>query len=542
MYGHLAELETSANNWRAVKTTIEGGLKLVKDGSDPYSAPYLYRLLGAFHARPEGLDLVEADRALRTSIDIASAQGARSERLLSALALARLPNQSSDSLSESRNILIAAFEGFETETDFPAVAEAQSLLADLNALPEVQAARERERKIAEIRSNYRRAVAWDAGQWSDRAAAAFESAEKDNLPAEEKGAAYYSEVFILMAQHWGVGNMRAALALGESAYQQRQQLKERGKVRWAYSLGRMIGANHIFLGECQSGYATLKEVANYFDANPDADDEPLGIMDDQAASSSYLTLAAWQVGAVREALASERNAFSRASRLGHLGTIVNHRLYRVLLRTRLGDRKALRLEAERFLEVADQSGIPYFLPAARMFHTYAVGQLSEPGTAAAELRAQLVEYIGGGARIFAPELHGSIAELEMLTHDWRKVGKTIEDGLSLVEAGCDPHCAPYLYRLLGVFHARRNTPDLAKAAHALKTSIDIATAQGARSERLLSALALARLPNQSLDSLSEARNILLSAFEGFENETEFLAVAEAQSLLAELEIAVATAP
>jgi len=106
-----------------------------------------------------------------------------------------------------------------------------------------------------------------------------------------------------MARHWGVGNLRAAMVLGEETL---SRLKERGKVRWAHSLGRMIGLNHTFLGECQAAYAKLREVAEYFDSNPDGGDEPLGIMDDQSAASSYLMFAAWQIGAVGEALARGR--------------------------------------------------------------------------------------------------------------------------------------------------------------------------------------------------------------------------------------------
>lgn len=111
-------------------------MKPVEQGCDPYSAPCLHRLFGLFHSKREAPDLVEAHRASRTSIEIASAQGARSERLLSALALAKLPSQSRENLANARHVLAAAFEGFETETEFSAVAEARALLADPAGTPQ----------------------------------------------------------------------------------------------------------------------------------------------------------------------------------------------------------------------------------------------------------------------------------------------------------------------------------------------------------------------------------------------------------------------
>lgn len=128
-------------------------------------------------------------------------------------------------------------------------------------------------QVARLRSEYRRAVSWGSGQWSDRAVAAFGSMGQDVSSAQERGAAYYSEIFILMARHWGVGDLREAIELGENAS---RQLQESGQIRWERSLGRMIGINYALLGECQVAYTKLREVADYFAANPEGDDEPLG--------------------------------------------------------------------------------------------------------------------------------------------------------------------------------------------------------------------------------------------------------------------------
>lgn len=170
-----------------------------------------------------------------------------------------------------------------------------------------------------------------------------------------------------------------------------------------------------------------------------------------------------------------------------------------------------------------------------MFRTYVAGLEGEPGTAAADLRTQLARYLETGARPNAPSMLRRIAELEMRAGEWGNVQTTIEEALRLVGGGCDPYAAPSIYRLLGEYFARAASRDLDEARRALRTSVDIASSQGARSERLLAAAALARLPNQSPDTLSEARNILRSALSGLESETEFPAVAEAQSLLAEFE-------
>jgi hypothetical protein len=306
-------------------------------------------------------------------------------------------------------------------------------------------------QTAKLQSDYRRAVAWGHGHWSDNAAAVSEFSEQNILSSAEFGAADCSDIGVKYMRLIGLGKPGAATALFDKVSGQLQQLRERGKLRWAHWFDLLIGVNHILLGECQAAYARLKVVADYFSSNPNGGGEPLGVMDDHAMASTYLMVAAWQIGAVGEALAHGRSALARASTLGHLSTLVNCYAIRLVVLDGHLDRESLLGEAERLFELAEQSGNAFFLPAARMFRTYAVGLVHQPSVAAANLRAQLADYMASGARIYAPGMYRRIAELEMRAKEWTHVRSTIEEALRLVEGGCDPYMAPSLHRLLGAY-------------------------------------------------------------------------------------------
>jgi hypothetical protein len=89
--------------------------------------PWLLRLRGDALAET---DPAQAAFAYREALSVAGAQGSRALALLAALALARLL-QSTGEAVEAHAALAPALEGFAPTPLFPAIAEAQGLLATL---------------------------------------------------------------------------------------------------------------------------------------------------------------------------------------------------------------------------------------------------------------------------------------------------------------------------------------------------------------------------------------------------------------------------
>jgi hypothetical protein len=78
-----------------------------------------------------------AEEALLTAIAVAKQQGTRSFELRAALALAKL-YQSTGRPSEAHAVLEPALEGFSPTPEMPEIAEAEALLAALEATDEVR--------------------------------------------------------------------------------------------------------------------------------------------------------------------------------------------------------------------------------------------------------------------------------------------------------------------------------------------------------------------------------------------------------------------
>jgi class 3 adenylate cyclase len=171
----LADLSRRAGRPNEALEFADSGIaEATKRSYDLNLAP-LHRLRGEALA---DIDVGAAEDAFRASIDVAREQGARLFELQGALAYGRLLHGTHRPL-EARDLLSAALEGFSPTPEVPAFDEAQSLLSSLEALPEATEARSSQRQIAKLQSDYRRAVAWSAGRWSDRAGAAFESTDQD---------------------------------------------------------------------------------------------------------------------------------------------------------------------------------------------------------------------------------------------------------------------------------------------------------------------------------------------------------------------------
>jgi hypothetical protein len=150
----LADVELVVGQRDEALAAVNRGLALAAERGVGLTRPWLLRLRGLALA---GTDPAGAAAAYREALSVAGAQGSRAHGLMAALALAKLL-QSTGQPVEAHSVLSDALEGLSPTPLFPAIAEAQALLAALAETKEVKnAAASRQRRL-QLQTRYGQAV------------------------------------------------------------------------------------------------------------------------------------------------------------------------------------------------------------------------------------------------------------------------------------------------------------------------------------------------------------------------------------------------
>jgi adenylate cyclase len=132
--GLLAEIEAQGDAEGAL-TRIDEALALAWETGEHWSDAFLHRLRGEILLKRDPAKTAPAEDALLTAIIVAQPQKARSFELRAALSLAKLYH-STDRPSDAHAVLACALKGFSPSSEFPEIAEAQTLLTALTSLAE----------------------------------------------------------------------------------------------------------------------------------------------------------------------------------------------------------------------------------------------------------------------------------------------------------------------------------------------------------------------------------------------------------------------
>jgi hypothetical protein len=130
--GCLAELEAAAGEHERALALIDEGLAMADEGGQQVWDAFLHRLRGEILLNRHPTKSAAAEEAYQTAIVIAKRQGARTYELLASLALAK-HYQSTHRLTDAHAVLAPALEGFSLTAEMPEIAEAQALLAAIEA-------------------------------------------------------------------------------------------------------------------------------------------------------------------------------------------------------------------------------------------------------------------------------------------------------------------------------------------------------------------------------------------------------------------------
>jgi predicted ATPase len=128
--GLLAELEAEGGGTEGALARIDEALSHAGKTGEYWTDSFLHRIRGEILLKHNPANTAPAEEAFLTAIAIAQQQKARSFELRAALALAKL-YQSAKRAADAHATLAPALEGFSPTPEFPAIEEAQALLAAL---------------------------------------------------------------------------------------------------------------------------------------------------------------------------------------------------------------------------------------------------------------------------------------------------------------------------------------------------------------------------------------------------------------------------
>jgi len=128
--GVLAELEAEGQDPEGALARLDEALASANKIGEHWTDALLHRIRGEILLKRDPASTAPAEEAFLTAIAIAQQQKAKSFELRAALSLAKL-YQSTNRAADAHAVLAPALEGFAPTPEFPEIAEALTLFAEL---------------------------------------------------------------------------------------------------------------------------------------------------------------------------------------------------------------------------------------------------------------------------------------------------------------------------------------------------------------------------------------------------------------------------
>ena len=322
------------------------------------------------------------------------------------------------------------------------------------------------------------------------------------------------------------GEAQAARAGSEAFIAEAESLGLQGHAAYGR---RTLGFLKLMAGDFIEACAELQRVIA--DAGDDADDSLRALYgtDLKCYTEGTLGHAIWYLGQADEARRLCEVSFRGASERGQPSTQAAALFCRFVTKARCGLAEQVLPVAEDLLALSETHNLEYWRTVATNFVDWARGRLGRADAAEAYRAARSVDP-NPSAKLVQALNWALLADLEAALGRPEAALDALEIGFAKAAEAGEGWMRTWLLRLRGETLA---SYDPAGAEAAYREALEVAVSQGARAERLLTALALAKL-YQSTNRLVDAQEVLAPALEGFAPTSEFPAITEAQARLAEL--------
>jgi tetratricopeptide (TPR) repeat protein len=426
--------------------------------------------------------------------------------------------KSTNRLLEARSVIASALEGFTPTPEFPAIAETQTLLGELE---QSDLFRQDQRN----RASYARALLAVEGYVSRAAQAAFQRAggsEEGHFDDPQFQKLFYGHCLRLLA----AGELFEGLEYAEA---QLRRVPEGARSLFV-PLARRLIAHFLFnLGRLGRARDELERAKADFD--PDWAQAYLAVTPHDFTNATDYLLAniEWIAGDIDGALARATETRRRAEERGEPFTLAIVLSFLATLYY-MADRAQETLEVSEVLaEVTSAHGISFYGRLGAVTLSWAKGRLGDPRDAIRAVRTAIDLRSQNGEGYFQSLALAQLSHLQILADDVEGALAALDEASAFVARTGE---TVGLARLLTLRGDCLLPSDTVAAEEAYRRALCVAREQGARTFELKASLPLARL--QADKRSMEARDILARALEGFAPSSELPEIAEAQNLLREL--------
>ena len=377
-----------------------------------------------------------------------------------------------------------------------------------------------------LQSDYGRAMMWSQGFGSDEAQAAFVRAQELVVGTENVDARFeaYSGL-------WLGGIQRGELTLAEeTANTFRGEAIERARLTEVAVADRYLGLTSFLKGDFSEAQAHLEDALRIYDPERDRETRNRFGIDTGFGATLFLSRTTLMLGELERARKLIEETIARAVELAHVPDLLNAYAFKAMHEAILGDAEATLRAAETLAEIHRKHRTERW---SVLFSAWARARLGDCETGKTELRRGLTAYINKKSKVYVPFFQGLLAELEAEGQDLEGALARIDEALALAHETGEQWTDPFLHRLRGEIHLKRDPGNLGPAEKAFVTALAITERQRGRFFGLCAALSLAKL-YQSTARPIEAHAVLAPALEGFSPTLEMPEIAEAQVLLAAL--------
>jgi predicted ATPase len=487
----------------------------------------LLRLSGEARLSGPSADPDRAGRDLEAAIAVAHEQGARAFELRAALSLAKL-YRSTGRAADAHAVLAPTLAGFSPTPNFPEIAEAQTLLAEVANSEEVKKEMASRQRRLKLQTSLGEAMIHARGHGAPETTAAF--ARAADLAAHlEDAAESFSACYGLWTGSYMRGD-RATQELSMAFLRDAERLPRSPEVLVGH---RIVGISLRSEGDYISARMHLEQALSAYDHELHGSLAFRYGVDSRISCTVYLALTLWPLGEIERAKLLAEEALAAARATGHIATVaytLGHVCYLDLLSR---DSRQLQPHAKILVELSREHELRMWLAISVFQHGYALWRSGEVDAGEAHMRAGIAANIEQGNKRWLPLFQGRLAEIEAEAKTIDGALSRIEQALGLADETGEHWTDAFLHRLRGEILLRRGPANIAPAEEAFLTAIAIAQQQKARSFELQAAHALAKL-YQSTGRAANAHAILSPALERFSPTPEFPEIDQAQTLLAAL--------
>jgi hypothetical protein len=209
------------------------------------------------------------------------------------------------------------------------------------------------------------------------------------------------------------GELRQARRLAETFL---REAELGGHATEAAVARRILGSTCLLQGDLVAARALLERALADYTASLDAEARIRFGHDVRPIAAANLASATWLLGEAENARRFAELAVRSAAELGHAQTRTNAYTYLALFEARRNDfPAALRLADEVFFD-ARKHEMDLWVAFGEIFAAWARGRRHDSEARARALRRAMASYLNQGNRLFAPFLHGMLADLEPETN------------------------------------------------------------------------------------------------------------------------------